>query len=362
MIRRVLAVGSIALSGLGLVAGGAASVAGAGDSASAVLGALGVLLGLALAGGAVFLYRSEVRTSHALRVAGWNLLGLVVLGAVLAVATVAAGVALPLFVVVDVLGVSSVAHVLIGYNDVRRIRAEELARQRRTLAVVNRVVRHNLRNDSQVLTGQAGRLASEVDDPDLEAAAETVREKAFDLADVHEDLQAFQAALDDGAPTQSVGLADVVEAVVDDYRSDHPGVTFEVDVPPDLTVRADAQLTTALDHLVENAVEHGTDPTADAVPAPSAEPTPDAEPADGVVRVSATADGDRASVSVEDDGPGLPDDEVAVLTDEREISQLDHASGLGLWVARAIAERYGGDMTFEQPGTGSRVTLSLPAV
>jgi len=342
MIRRTLAVGSVALTGVALVVGAVSNAAGAeGDGIALALVALGAVLGTAIAAGAAYLYRSDVATVHTARIAGWNLLGVALLGVILVLARMAPGVSIPAYVVVDVLGVSSVAHLLIGYNDVRRIRAEELARQRRTLAVVNRLTRHNLRNRTQILTGHAAMLAEELDD-DQRSAAETIRDTASELADVDGELAAIQTAINGDRPTGTVDLADLVEDVFAAYRDRHPDGEFVVDVPDGLAVHADEQLRTSLDHLVENAVEHGSD-------------------GDPYVRVSAETDGDLVTVDVTDRGPGVPDDEVAVLTERREISQLEHGSGLGLWVVKTVAERYGGDLSVENGEDGATVSVGVPA-
>jgi signal transduction histidine kinase len=340
MIERVLAVGSITASGTVLAAAGVASVLAASGTVAVGLSALGVVLGLALAAGSAYLYASDVRTSHTVRIAGWNLLGAVLLGTILALAVGGAGVDVPAYVLVDVLGVSSVAHVLIGYNDVRRIRAEDLARQRRTLAVVNRLTRHNLRNGTQVLTARAGQLVEGVDDPDLRAAAENLRDRSLELSTIHEELQSFQRALDGDDPEGTVAVDEAVERVLADYREDHPDA-FEVDVPDGLTVRADDQFDAALDHLVENALEHGSD-------------------GDPFVRVTAERDGETVRLTVADRGPGISETEVAVLTGEREIDQLEHTSGLGLWVVKAIVDRYRGTLAFDTTD-GTAVTMTLEA-
>jgi signal transduction histidine kinase len=340
--RRVVVVGSIALTGLTLLGGAAASVGdpNADSGVALVLIALGGVLGVVLTGGGVALYRSDVRTSHTARIAGWNLLGVAVLGLVVVLARRAPGVALPLYVVVNVLGVSSVAHVLIGYNDVRRIRAEDLARQRRTLAVVNRVARHNLRNATQVLAAYASQLTESVDDPDDRQAAETIHDTAMGLSDLYERLREFQSAVEDERSTRPIELAPLIEDLLTEFRDECGPDAVESGIPEGLTVTADEHLETALNRLVENALTHGS-------------------PDDPVARVSAREDGDRVAVSVSDNGPGLPETERAILTDESDVNQLDHGSGLGLWVVRAAIERYDGDIDIET-GDGTTVTLWLP--
>ena len=57
--------------------------------------------------------------------------------------------------------------------------------------------------------------------------------------------------------------------------------------------------------------------------------------------------------------PQRPDVEREVVTGEREITQLEHGSGLGFRVVRAVVDTCGGDLETE-PDDGATVTLRLP--
>ena len=99
-----------------------------GPPAELGLAGLGAVLALVLvAAGAVVAWHESTR-DYTLRIAGWAVLGTVVLALVLAL-IVAAGVALPLPAAATLLSVSTFAHVLIGVRDVQRIRAEDVARR-----------------------------------------------------------------------------------------------------------------------------------------------------------------------------------------------------------------------------------------
>jgi signal transduction histidine kinase len=62
---------------------------------------------------------------------------------------------------------------------------------------------------------------------------------------------------------------------------------------------------------------------------------------------------------VSDNGPGIPQREQEIVTGDRTITQLDHGSGLGLWVAKWIVEDYGGELSFEADEAGTTVVLRL---
>ena len=82
------------------------------------------------------------------------------------------------------------------------------------------------------------------------------------------------------------------------------------------------------------------------------------------VRVAAgEAVSGRASITIEDDGPGVPEGLADRLFDPLFSTRAaGDGIGLGLPIARAVAERHGGTVAFERRAEGgSRVVLSLPA-
>jgi signal transduction histidine kinase len=128
-----------------------------------------------------------------------------------------------------------------------------------------------------------------------------------------------------------------------------PSVTMTVSVePPDLELRADQErLHQVVANLVENAVRHS--------------------PAEGTVAVTARRTGDHVTIDVSDDGPGIPDDEVARVFErfyrhDSARSSRDGGAGLGLAIAKWIVDLHGGDIHPErrQPH-GCRMVVTLPA-
>lgn len=158
------AAATISFTGVGLAAVAGRSLLGgiSGLPDVIVVGAV-LVLGVSFAVAGPALVRSSVDTDHLLRVAGWNALGVVVTVAVLALvaafqAATGGRVAAPLLSGAVILGVSAFAHVLIGVNDVRRIRARTVADQRQKVAVVNRFVRRDLRHAAQLLFGYSEQI------------------------------------------------------------------------------------------------------------------------------------------------------------------------------------------------------------
>ena len=209
------------------------------------------------------------------------------------------------------------------------------------LSVLNRVLRHNLRNEMNKIRGRAELIAD--GGQEYVDHAETIVSSADDLISTGErarqveQMMATTAAVEDAASLAAIG-----EAVIEEYRSEHPDATLSVDIDDSLQVPVNEQvLAHVLDNLVENAVVHNDAPTP-------------------VVTVGARATDDGIEVSVADNGPGIPSNERTVIEAGDE-DALDHGSGLGLWAVKWGAVRLGGEIAFEdRKPRGTVVTITLP--
>ncbi|MGB9964754.1 sensor histidine kinase KdpD [Halobacterium sp. CBA1126] len=308
-----------------------------------LLAGFGGLVGAALVAAGVLVYRAGFTTEQTVRIAGWNALGVVVIGAALALlyayqSAVAALPAAPVFSGAVVVAVSAVAHVLIGVNDARRIRARELAREREKLDVLSRLVRHNLRTEAQRLYSYATRVRM-ADGDASDSLADDVHGSGERLAELHEHITTIRDLVENPPEAAPYDVDDAVADVAADLREGHPHATVEVDAE-DATALAGDYLADAVRELLENAIEHN-------------------DSDDPWVAVDvATVDG-RVEVAVRDDGPAIPDTECETVTGERDITQLSHGSGVGLWLVRWIADAYDGRLSFRDREGGNEVVLTL---
>jgi two-component system, OmpR family, sensor histidine kinase BaeS len=121
------------------------------------------------------------------------------------------------------------------------------------------------------------------------------------------------------------------------------GGDIRTEIEPDLpALDADPhRLRQAIDNLISNALTHA---------------------AGGAVVVAARAEDGAVVVSVADSGPGIPVDEQARIFEAGvRLDAGRPGSGLGLAVARAIAEAHGGSLAVESMvGTGTTFALRLP--
>jgi len=71
---------------------------------------------------------------------------------------------------------------------------------------------------------------------------------------------------------------------------------------------------------------------------------------------------DHLAIRISDNGPGLPQEIIDQLFDEKSGSSRPGNSGLGLMISRELAQNHGGDLSLHETGPqGTTFELSLPA-
>jgi len=231
------------------------------------------------------------------------------------------------------------------YTDI----TEQKRRQRR-VGVLNRVLRHNVRNEMTVIRGYsrmiADRLVGEGVARDLAEAAVELAESAATIEELSTQARRVEKVLAE----DHVGELDVnriVEAVTADYRSRYPEADIRTELADLVRVATTERIRLAIENLVENAVVHSSSDLPD-VPGPT-------------VLISTFVDGDRGVIRVSDDGPGIPEHEQAVIAGDQEVTQLEHGSGLGLWIVKWTVEGFSGHVRFAESDLGgATVELRLP--
>ncbi|MFQ3295776.1 MAG: PAS domain S-box-containing protein [Halobacteriales archaeon] len=212
----------------------------------------------------------------------------------------------------------------------------------RHLQVLDRFLRHNLRNDMTVILGHAETLLEEPD-ADVDRAARRIIETGNDLIDLTNEERQIVKLLSASPPSNPLSLRPLLENVIAEVRNEFPESNLSIECPEDLTVTAINHLSDGFYELVKNGVEHNDRP----------------EPR---VKITARRTGEVVQVTVEDNGPEIPDSERKVLTGEREIRPLVHGSGLGLWIASHIVNQSNGSLSFERTERPENlVTITLPA-
>jgi PAS domain S-box-containing protein len=210
--------------------------------------------------------------------------------------------------------------------------------------VLARVFRHNVRNELTVVKGHAEMLERRVDD-DQQAHASEILETADRLLDHSEKARLIEDVVEFHEQCD-VNLGTMVHSTVDTIRDEYPEATIETDLPSEAVVQAHPDIGSAVEELLDNAIRHAQ--------------------TEEKARVEVWLDQreDVQTLFVEDKSGGLADHEIDVLEKGGE-NDLQHSSGVGLWLVRWLVEYSNAEMVVHRTDSGSlmgiRFTDQTPA-
>lgn len=227
--------------------------------------------------------------------------------------------------------------------------AAGLARDSSARTALLSAVSHDLRTPLAGIKAAIGSLrSSEVtfgpeDEAELEAAIEDSADRLDVLIGNLLDMSRLQAGALVAHP-RPVDLGEVVPAVVGAV-AEPDRVVWCLDEDARVVLADPGLLDRVLGNVVENALRH--------------------QPAPGRVRVATSGIGDRTEIRVVDTGPGVPEsgrDRIFLPFQRHGDAPSGDGVGLGLAVARGLAEAMGGTVGAEDtPGGGLTVVVDLPS-
>ena len=209
------------------------------------------------------------------------------------------------------------------------------------LDVLNRVLRHNLRNEMNVVYGYADQIENADEAQDTRAIAARIKEKTMAMVDVGDRAREIDEILEASGDDQvSVRLSTMLSWECGRISREHPSVTVEYD-SPDEPCDCPAALETVVEILIEEVVGY-------------------LDPDDPTLGIDATVDARNATIAIGGNGTGIPASERCVVESGEE-TDLDHGTGLGLWLANWGSQAVGGDLSLpDDSPRGIDVILTVP--
>ncbi|QSG08894.1 Signal transduction histidine kinase [Halapricum desulfuricans] len=219
----------------------------------------------------------------------------------------------------------------------------DLAKRKEMIELYDRLLRHDLGNDLQVITGFADILAEELDG-EHEQYAEKIDRAARSSNDLIQRVGDLVSTLEAEAEPQPRDLDAVLESVVETVRSQYESLTVEFDPTAfEYRIYGGDLLDSVFQNVLSNAAVHNESAV--------------------TVSMSVEATPSNVTVVVADDGSGIPEEVRDDLFKMGEKGPDSSGTGLGLGFVRALTESYGGsvDVADSESG-GAEFRLSLQRV
>lgn len=225
----------------------------------------------------------------------------------------------------------------------RNRQQEELEQRNAELALLNQVVRHDIRNDVTVILSWSETLEGHVDETG-KSYLDRIVKAGEHITGITQTVGDFLDVLEGNSDPdlQPINIEHVLTGEVEKAQSTHGSATITLaddpEVPP---VKATDLLSSVFRNLLNNAVRHND----------STEPT---------VEVRVTEDDRTVTVRIADDGPGIPDGRKDEIFGRGEMGLESSGSGIGLYLVDTLVGMYNGaiEVTDNDPaGTVFAVTL-----
>lgn len=210
----------------------------------------------------------------------------------------------------------------------------------RQLRVLHRVLRHNLSNRLTVIRGYVDSLVESLAD-DVPDAVEGIQNEIDQLEAVIKKHRKIVGLLDEAPEPRTYTVDEIVTSAVSTVTSDYPNADIRTK-PCEEQVEAIPVIDIAIEELLLNAIVHT-----------------DTQPAR--IQITSEVHNGFVEISLADNGPGLPAEEIAILLGTQEVEPLKHGKGLGLWLVYLIVFFSGGMINVEDAeGQGTVICIKLP--
>lgn len=201
------------------------------------------------------------------------------------------------------------------------------------LAVMSRVLRHNMRNRVNVIKGRA----EQVEDTELATQIEAAADELLELSERFREFSTLSSAGEN--LLEVVDMSAGLDTLIGDLRGTYPETAISADFPEGLSVHSHPLVLSALDGFLQRILA-----------------------SDDEASLELVAGQRRGTVAVElrDHGQSISRSSLEAVAAGVE-SAIDHPRGVELWLLRWVVQRSGGEFAVRSSDTVPTIRFELPA-
>jgi signal transduction histidine kinase len=222
---------------------------------------------------------------------------------------------------------------VLGYaRDVTEIKEyeQEIEDQRDKLEILNHVLRHDVRNDLQLIGGYVDTLASQQDHQNKQEFIETIKKSVSHAVETTETARELaDVMLSNQTGTEYVDLKAVLTTESSKINSSYPEVSINHETPiPSIQIAASEMISSVFFNILKNAVRHN-------------------DKEDIEIDIAVTENKETVTVHIADNGPGIPDSQKEAVFGKGEHGLKSPGTGMGLYLVDTLVTSYGGEVWIE---------------
>jgi len=200
------------------------------------------------------------------------------------------------------------------YKDITdNIQSEEHIR------VLNRIIRHNLRNKLNIINARAEMINEKSNSECIKSYTEDIMNTSKGLENLTNEAKTIDNILGDDTNIFALNLKTQVDNALKNCSKNLNTAIIKTSIDPDITVKSGEKLHKIIESIVDNAIRYNT----------SKKPE---------VKIYTKNTSKYVVLCIEDNGPGIPRYELDIINQNKEITELNHGSGLGLWLTKWAIE------------------------
>jgi signal transduction histidine kinase len=222
----------------------------------------------------------------------------------------------------------------------------QIEQQRDELETLNQVLRHDIRNDLQLITAYGDILDDECETENKQQYINMINKSADHAVELTQTARELsEVMLSDSVEEQRVTLQTILTDEVTEVQASYPSATLEFGTEiPSVTLAANDMISSVFRNLLKNAVQHNDKEVAEVI-------------------VSATDHEDTVTVTIADNGPGVPDGQKETVFGKGERGLDSSGTGIGLHLVNTLISIHNGDVWIEDnEPEGAIFSVELPTV
>jgi signal transduction histidine kinase len=198
-----------------------------------------------------------------------------------------------------------------------------------------------------IIKGFAEAITKRTDDEFVRDAAERIISSGEELLESSEKQRLLEELIDKTDTNRDpANVVPSLEQTCRTLRETYPSTKIEVELPATAYTIGPEAVSWAVKQLLKNGIEHND--------------SDDIWVRLCVEKKQRTDSSDRLKIIIEDNGPGIPEYELAAIDHNIQQTSIRHGSGFGLHVVNQVVDTVGGDIQFETDSSGTVVSISLP--